>query len=525
MKFFDPSIQFTGPTGIFYYPFHLKENVLIKTFSAFPASLELAITPRQFYNAEAVAFVFNLEKTDDFECFLPFFITLVEKQSRCPPFLMIGLVPEKPAERKISYYTVNALRTFISLEFGPKRAYYVEWCPSELNQGRQKILDVLSRVITAIDEIRGLKIEKIPRLKVKRSLARLESKIIEFKNLDRYEGLKYLVINERVKKERTDFNFPGYTRMHMINRGLEPALAKEILDFWESSPEISNENLALYEDIKEKIPDLLETLKKNLLPVNLYTLVSRIKMDVKLAKIVIARLKNEKQDVDLHDSYKLVEELKNIMEFIIIYTGQPIFSYLPNQKLGIGKDENISLISGMIHVLDILRKQVWTCSPSPEKNPHEKIQYGPLHLTISHGKLIKCVIHSLNPLSDDILIKMDYFVRLFEQKYEERILNYKGEVEFFDKAGISLYNDIFTPLPIKYVNKNWKIQELDDEDLQFLTNNQLKVYEKLKEMKAKGRIGEIFYLENILDEVSEQTMISISDLLLILPGELLIPQE
>ncbi|MHA1372483.1 MAG: hypothetical protein ACTSRA_22510, partial [Promethearchaeota archaeon] len=127
--------------------------------------------------------------------------------------------------------------------------------------------------------------------------------------------------------------------------------------------------------------------------------------------------------------------------------------------------------------------------------------------------------------SDDILIKMDYFVRLFEQKYEERILNYKGEVEFFDKAGISLYNDIFTPLPIKYVNKNWKIQELDDEDLQFLTNNQLKVYEKLKEMKAKGRIGEIFYLENILDEVSEQTMISISDLLLILPGELLIPQE
>jgi hypothetical protein len=226
-------------------------------------------------------------------------------------------------------------------------------------------------------------------------------------------------------------------------------------------------------------------------------------------------------EVDVHHTQEIVEELSSITEIIIIFASQPVFYHLPNEKMGVGSIDNIEMISGMFHVLDILRNQVYTTSQE-EKKTVEKIKYGNLNITIAHGKRVKCVIHSLRGLSDDILKKTEQYVDAFETNFATNLDNYKGEVNVFTERGRRLYDDIFTPLPVNQVNTNWRVANIGTELRSVLTSNQIRVLESIKGLQAEGIIGNLFHLEDIFSQIAARSRLSLSDLLLLLPGELLV---
>ncbi|MFX0101892.1 MAG: hypothetical protein ACFFCS_20170 [Candidatus Hodarchaeota archaeon] len=522
-SFFNQNIEFSARKSIFYYPFKISDDVLIKSFAAMKASLELVRVPKQYAETDCIFIVINLCDADSFDTFIPFFQKILEKQSRCPPVFIVGYMPDETSRsREISYFGTIALKTFITKTFETLEIHYLEWDLRSTFDGKQALVNLILENLPVIDIYKHDKEKTLSRLRIKSGINKLQHDIQEFKFLDKKQGLKYLILDERYKRKISDFSFLGYARDHMISRGLDPLFVKDILDEWEGSLAENDSNKSVFKVARDKIPEILENAQKRLIPINLYSLISKLQMEYELAKIVLQNLKDDNYDVDFHDTHKIVDELKNIMEIIVILKGQPIFSYLPNEKTGFGSTDNVTLISGMIHILSLLRDKVYVLSDDGDSATVERIKYGPLNLTIAQGQLTNCVIHSLMPLSDDLVLKLERFVHAFESTNKEDIENFKGEMELLNEPGKKLYLDIFTPLPIKYINKNWKLKELRDERRKLLTNFQVKVLEIITRLQDDGKIKEAFHLEDILKLLSGETKISTSDLLLLLPGELLV---
>lgn len=521
-NYFDPNIEFSARKSIFYYPFKISDGVLIKCFAALKASLEIVVVPKQYAQADCVFIIINLCDAENFDTFIPYFQKILEKQSRCPPVFIVGYMPDvSPRSREISYFGTIALKTFITRNFETLEIHYLEWDLQSNFDGKQALTNLIIENLPVIDVYKQSKEKVLSRLRIKSGINKLQHDIQEFKFLDKKHGLKYLILDERYKRKISGFTFLGYARDHMISRGLDPVFVKDILDEWEGTFSEKGSNMDIFTLARDKIPKILENAQKRLMPINLYTLISKMQLEYELAKIIVQNLKDDNYDVDFHDTHKLVDELKNILEIIVILKGQPIFSYLPNEKTGFGSVDNVTLISGMIHILSLLREKVYILPDENESKSVENIKYGPLNLTITHGDLTNCVIHSMTPLSEDIVLKLERFIHAFENKHKDIIEDFKGELDCLSEPGKMLYHDIFTPLPIKYINKNWKIKDIDAGGRNLLTNFQVRVLEIIKRLQENGKIKEVFHLEDILKLLSEETKISTSDLLLLLPGELL----
>nr|MDO8117090.1 hypothetical protein [Candidatus Sigynarchaeota archaeon] len=344
-----------------------------------------------------------------------------------------------------------------------------------------------------------------------------------FKFLDKNKGLVYLVEDEyqRIHTKKQARTFIGYNREMLITHGLGPQFTKEVLNYWESMPGELNADGSFFEDMRREHGDWFDQ-KRFMVPRSLASLVVEHGMDIGTAKKSLLVLKkHHDMEVDLHQTVPIVQELASINEIIVIFNGQPIFYYLPNERSGIGNIDNVSMIAGMIGVLDILRNQVYACVED-DRATVEKINYGALHFTIGTGSRTRTIVHSVRELSLDLCKKLENFIASFERVCKNELDRFTGNVNVFSDKGQKIFLDMFTPLPVKYVNRDWKIKSvLATMQRDVLTSNQLKVLSAIEQLQEKHLVADTFHLEDIFNQIANETKISISDLLLILPGELL----
>ncbi len=522
-QFYDVRIEFPRTSGMFYYPSRVSDTCLVRAFAAFPSSLEMIATPKEFGEADCIVQVINVQNNEHFADFVPFFQAILEKKLACPPVIIIGLTIDQNVPRQVSYFGMVALKHFIATTFKPAESHLIEWNVQGMAGTKESIGSMFLDIMHAVDRDRHDTRAVLSKATVRNDILNLKKEIQEWKFLDKRAGLKYLIADEhfcmQTKCEGT--RFMGYHRELMIQQGLDASFVKDILDEWEGldgGDGVSKESIEI---AHKKHPQLFDAQRKYLVPRSLSNLAVDLQMDLPAAKAVLWELRDEIHDVDIHHTQAIVEELSSITELIIIFASQPIFYHLPNEKMGVGSVDNIEMISGMFHVLDIMRSQVYTTSQE-EKKTVEKIKYGSLNLTIAHGKRTKCVIHSLRGLSDEILKKIEQYVASFELTFSTKLDNYNGEVNVFAESGRKLYDDIFTPLPMNQINTNWRVANIGNDLRSVLTSNQLRVLESIAGMQSEGLIGNQFHLEDIFSQIATRARLSLSDLLLLLPGELLV---
>ena len=521
--FFDMNIEFSHRTGIFYYPYKLSNKILIRSFAAFQGSLETVLTPKQFKDTDCIVIVLNLFDNRHFSDFLPYFQTILEKKKYCPPIILAGVIPDTEKSREISYFGLIALKSFLSKKFKPKDIHYFEWNLCSGFNGKGVMKNLILDIKKVIDHDKQNDRANLSKARISIEIKKLRKELQEFKFLDKNQGLSYLIADERYRRytlaHKASF-FPGYTRAHLINRGLNRELVKDILDEWEELNENHSPTSNFIDRFKDKFPEFFDNVNGFLIPTCLSTLVAEKHVDVEDAKKFLTYLKERGVEIDLHDTQPIVEELTSINEIIVIYEGQPIFFYLPNKNLGFGSEENIQMLSGMIHVMDIMRNKVYV-SEDDNQDVVEKIKYGSLKLAIAHGSKIKCIIHSLMELTEESLVKLEKYVNSFESKFEGKFDNYKGNVSYFNNFGKGLYHDIFTPLPLEHINKNWRLQKFTKEQKCYLTNKQQILLDLIKDLMEQGKIEKQFHLEDVFGMLCNNSGISLSDMMLLLPGELL----
>ena len=521
-EFFDKKIEFSRTSGIFYYPYKISSG-LIRVFAAFPASLELIVTPKEYTETDCIVLVINMQNQEHFGDFVPFYQAILEKKLNCPPIIIIGLTTDQEKPRQISYFGMVALKSFICKTFKPADAHFLEWNLHSSFNGIDAISNIFQEMLPIIDKTKIDAKTSFPRNLVKPEVRRLIKEMQEWKFLDKQKGLKHLIEDEHLCMHGGLFSstrFKGYNRDLLIRHGLDPAFVKDILDAWESWFDDTKAAPDFIEAMKQKFPDYFDESKKFLAPRCLATLVADHGLDIQPAKSLLKILQKDESDIDLHHTQSIVEEMASITELIIIFGSQPVFYHFPNKKMGIGSMTNIDMLSGMFQVLDIMRSQVYI-SELDEKKAVEKIKYGSLNLTIAHGKRAKCIIHSIRELTDDLLKKTEQYLDAFERVFQTTLDAYKGETNIFNEGGKKLYDDIFTPLPVTHINKNWLLKSFSEVERSMLTRNQLRVLDAITDMQQKKIIGTTFHIEDVFSQIAAHVRLSLSDLLLILPGELL----
>ncbi len=526
--FYNKNIEFSNASGMYYYPYNVGEQepaFLLRNFAAFQASLEKIQTPREFAEVDVVVIVIDVLDHDHFADFVPFLQAILEKKLYCPPFIIVSISGNKPPE--ISYFGLVALKNFIFNSFHPLDAHFITWnIQTGLDDGKKAIMSQLLDLIP-VAEAKDADVlhvaEPLAKSTIKNEMRRLIKELQVFKFLDKNKGLVFLVEDEyrRIHTKKQIWTFIGYNRETLINHGLSPQFTKEVLDYWESMPGKLNADGSFFEDIRREHVDWFDQ-KRFMVPRSLASLVVEHGMDVSTAKKSLLVLKkHHDMEADLHQTVPIVEELASINEIIVIFNGQPIFYYLPNERSGIGNIDNVSMIAGMLSVLDILRNQVYACVED-DRATVEKINYGALHFTIGTGSRTRTIVHSVRELSLDLCKKLESFIASFERVCKNELDRFTGNVNVFSDKGQKIFLDVFTPLPVKYVNKDWKIKSvLATMQRDVLTSNQLKVLSAIEQLQEKHLVEETFHLEDIFNQIAKETMISISDLLLILPGELL----
>jgi len=521
--FFDSRIEFPRTSGMFYFPYHVSD-CLIRAFAAFPSSLEMIATPKEFSDTDCIVLIINVQNNEHFGDFIPYFQAILEKKLACPPVAIIGMTTNQDVPRQVSYFGMVALKHFITTTFKPAESHLIEW-NMQSDTGIEKSIesmfcDMTSAIDLCLRDTRAV----LSRNTVRNEMLNLKRDIQSWKFLDKKSGLKYLIADEhfcmRVMNQGGR-RFLGYNRDLMTRHGLDALFVKDILDEWEDLNAVEVVSKETIESVRKKHADLFEMKRKYLAPRSLDKLVIDLCLDLPVAKAVLRELQDEMHEVDIHHTQPIVEELSSITELIIIFASQPIFYHLPNEKMGVGSIDNIEMLSGMFHVLDILRNQVYTTSQDEKRNV-EKIKYGSLNLMIAHGKRVKCIIHSLRGLTDEILKKIEQYIDSFENAFASRLDNYNGEVNVFNETGRKLYDDIFTPLPVSQVNTNWRVANIGSALRNVLTSNQLRVLDAIAQMQKEGIIGSQFHLEDIFSQIASRAKLSLSDLLLLLPGELLV---
>lgn len=519
-NFFGEHVEFPKASGIFYFPYNIP-NALIRTFAAFPASLELLITPKEFGETDCIVLIIDVLNHEHFGDFIPYFHAILEKKMRCPPVIIIGLIGDESAPRQVSYFGLVALKAFITRAFKPADIHYLEWKVNSDGDAKQRISGIILEMLPIIEKKENWHV--LQKSILKAEMRKLVKELQGWKFLDKQKGLAYLISDEYTSTGAglvSSAHFKGYNRELMIQHGFEPVFVKDILDAWESFLDDPVPNVELLDSLRERFPILFDKAARPLSPRCLPVLLAKYGMTIQEGAAFLQFLREENNDVDLHQTQPLVEELSSITEFIIIFGGQPVFYCFPNQRIGVGSLTNIDLLSGIYQVLDILRNQIYI-TEEDEIKPVEKIKYGSLNLTIAHGNRARCIVHSIRELSDDILNKIKQYLAAFEAKFEQILSDFKGETNIFNEDGKKLYDDIFTPLPVAQVNQNFYLKQISDESKEFFTNNQIKVLEAIMTLQRDGIIGTSFHLEDILTQIAAQVKISLSDLLLILPGELL----
>ncbi len=523
-QFFEMGIEFPRTSGLFYYPSRVSDTCLIRAFAAFPSSLEMIATPKEFGEADCIVLVINVQNNEHFGDFIPLFQAILEKKLACPPVAIIGIAIDQDKARQVSYFGMVALKHFIATTFKPAESHLIEWNVQRKTGADKSIGSMFSDMIRAIDICRHDTRAVLSRNTVRNEILNLKRDMQSWKFLDKKSGLKYLIADEHFcmhAMNQCGTRFLGYNRDLMTRHGLDASFVKDILDEWEGLNDVEGVSKEAIEGVHKKHVQLFEAKRKYLAPRSLDRLVVDLHIDLPVAKAVLRELLAELHEVDIHHTQAIVEELSSITELIIIFASQPIFYHLPNEKMGVGSIDNIEMLSGMFHVLDILRNQVYTTSED-EKKSVEKIKYGSLNLTIAHGKRAKCIIHSLRGLTDEILKKVEQYLDSFERAFASRLDNYNGEVNVFNETGRKLYDDIFTPLPVGQVNTNWRVASIGDDLRSVLTSNQMRVLDSIARMQAEGVIGNHFHLEDIFSQIAGRAKLSVSDLLLLLPGELLV---
>ncbi len=523
-QYFDTRIEFPRASGMFYYPSHVSDTCLVRAFAAFPSSLEMIATPKEFGEADCIVLVINVQNNEHFADFVPYFQAILEKKLACPPVAIIGLTTDQDQPRQVSYFGMVALKHFVATTFKPPESHLIEWNVQRKDGTKKGIESMFLDMIRAIDRGRHDTRAVLSKATVRNEILNLKKELQEWKFLDKRAGLKHLIADEHYCMHAMNCEgarFFGYHRELMLQHGLDASFVKDILDEWESLDEAEGVSKEAIEIVHKKHPELFDAKRKYLAPRSLDNLVIDLDIDLPAAKAVLRELRDENHDVDIHHTQPIIEELSSITELIIIFASQPIFYHLPNEKMGVGSIDNIEMLSGMFHVLDIMRNQVYTTSQE-EKQSVEKIKYGNLNLTIAHGKRTKCVIHSLRGLTDEILKKVEQYVASFELTFASNLDNYNGEVNIFTAMGRRLFDDIFTPLPVNQVNTNWRVADIGSVLRNVLTTRQLRVLESIARMQTEGLIGNQFHLEDIFSKIAARAGLSLSDLLLLLPGELLV---
>ncbi|MEX2683813.1 MAG: hypothetical protein Q6373_019730 [Candidatus Sigynarchaeota archaeon] len=521
-QFFNSRIEFPRTSGMFYYPYHVSD-CLIRAFAAFPSSLEMIAIPKEFSDADCIVLIINVQNNEHFGDFIPYFQAILEKKLVCPPLAIIGITINQDLPRQVSYFGMVALKHFIAKTFKPAESHLIEWNVQN-NKGIEKSIESMFFEMTcAVDLYRRDTRAVLSKNTVRSEILNLKRDIQSWKFLDKKTGLKYLIADEVFcmrAMNQGGRHFLGYNRDLMIRHGLDPLFVKDILDEWEDLNNVEGVSKEAVESVRKKHADLFEKKRRYLAPRSLSKLVIDLRIDLPVAKAVLRELQEELHEVDIHQTQAIVEELSSITELIIIFASQPVFYHLPNEKMGVGSIDNIEMLSGMFHVLDILRNQVYTTSQDEKKNV-EKIKYGSLNLTIAHGNRVKCIIHSLRELTEEILKKVEQYIDSFENVFASKLDNYNGEVNVFNDMGRKLYDDIFTPLPVSHVNMNYRLANISYELRNLLTSNQQRVLNAIAQMQKEGIIGTQFHLEDIFSQIASRAKISLSDLLLLLPGELL----
>ncbi|NMC05694.1 MAG: hypothetical protein GYA24_10805 [Candidatus Lokiarchaeota archaeon] len=525
-RFFDTRIEFPRTSGVFYYPSRVSDTCLMRAFAAFPSSLEMIATPKEFGEADCIVVVINVQNNDHFGDFIPFFQAILDKKLACPPVVIIGLTITPEFPRQVSYFGMVALKHFIATTFKPADSHLIEWnLQRDTFDAKRHIESMFSDVMRTIDDHRHDTRAVLTKATTRNDILNLKKEIHAWKFLDKKAGLKFLIADEYAcmhAMNREGTRFPGYHREFMIKHGLDASFVKDVLDEWEDLDATASVPRNAMEDVYRNVPGLLDAGKKYLAPRSLSNLVVDLHLDLPVAKAIMREMRVDgTREVDIHHTRDIVEELSSITELIVIFASQPVFYHLPNVKMGVGSIDNIEMISGMFHVLDILRNQVYTTSQE-EKKSVEKIKYGNLNITIAHGKRAKCIIHSLRGLSNELLKKMEQYIDSFERTFASTLENYKGEVNVFTERGRRLFDDIFTPLPTSQVNTNWQVVNVPPETRGVLTSNQLRVLESIESLQAEGIIGTRFHLEHVFSQIAARARLSLSDLLLLLPGELLV---
>ncbi|MHA1684461.1 MAG: hypothetical protein ACTSUE_26220 [Promethearchaeota archaeon] len=521
-EFFDSSLKFSNKRGLFYFPFKLEPGILLKSFAVLRATLELVITPKEFDDADCIVLVLDLLDSNKFQNFVPFLKAILEKKKSCPPILIVGMINDEYKTREVSYFGMIALKSFITSKFQPLDAHYIEWNIKGGFDGRGAIRDVFSRMVFPIEKFKRGEGRKLSKVKINSDLKKLIKEMQDFKFLDKKQGIKYLILDEayrRFTRKYANQSFHGYTRTHLISRGLNPEFVKDIIDEWENPAMKGRLDEDAFKGIMDAYPGLNDSLNRYYKPVSLHDLLHEYKMSLELGYKIIEYLNSKNIDADFHDTQFVVEELMGLMEIFVLYEGQPIFTHLPNVSHGVGSAENISLISGMVQVLDILRNQVFT-SELDEIKVVEKIKYGSLNLGIAHGKKVKLVVHSIKELSEGMLERLERYIMDFEAEHQAEISSFKGDIDSFTTGGIHLYRDIFTPLPLELINRKFHLVKRDDTSLASFTRREILVYNEIAELQEQNQIGKEFEIEDIFPIISKRTSISLSDLLLILPGDL-----
>ncbi|MBD3188688.1 hypothetical protein GF325_17810 [Candidatus Bathyarchaeota archaeon] len=523
-NFFDGNISLSPGRQLFYYPFNLEEHhVLIKAFAVQRASLEHIVTPPEFSTTDCVCIIVDLDDASTFAKFIPYLQAILEKKHCCPPILLIGLHGGSFDARKVPYIGMIALKNYLGKHFTPPDIHYVEWNPGGTFDGKRVITEVIIEMLKPINSFHNGSGKRISGVRIKSVFKSLKRHLPGYLSLNIPRGLKYLIADEayrRVTREFANHGFHGYTRKHFVERGVDPAVAKRVLDAWEQ-PEGDQETG--WEDIDtmaESVPGLKARLAKYYQPLNLNQLLQDFEMTLVDAKRLVHSLNLRHVNADYHDTHYLIEELMGILEVFVLYEGQPIFSHLPNKSRGFGSLENVSLISGMIQVLDILRSQVFI-SDLDAVQTVEKIRYGALNLCIAHGTMVKVILHSIRELSKDIMNRVARFVSIFENHFQSELTHFKGDLDAFSKQGVQLYHDTFTPLPLNQVNMKWTLRDIPSTLNKNLTRRQITILEGITTLIHSGQIPDPFPLEDLLPLVSRKTAISLSDLLLLLPGEIL----
>ncbi|MBN2151146.1 MAG: hypothetical protein JW839_06875 [Candidatus Lokiarchaeota archaeon] len=523
-QLFDMGIEFPRASGMFYYPSRVSDTCLIRAFAAFPSSLEMIATPKEFGDADCIVLVINVQNNEHFGDFVPYFQAILEKKLACPPVAIVGITLHHERAREVSYFGMVALKHFIATTFKPAETHLIEWNVHRKTGTEKHIRSTFADIMRAVDRERHDTRPVLSRTAVRNEAINLKRELQSWKFLDKRAGLKHLIADEQFcmhGMNRASSRFHGYNRELLVRHGLDASFAKDILDEWENLDDVDTVSKGEVEAVRREHVNLFEAKRKYLAPRSLSELIIGTHMDLPVAKAVLRELRDDKHEVDIHHTQSIVEELSSITELIIIFASQPIFYHLPNEKMGVGSVDNIEMLSGMFHVLDILRNQVYT-TEQEEKKTVEKIKYGSLNLTIAHGRRAKCVIHSLRGLTDDMLKKVERYLDSFELTFASRLDDYKGEVNVFNDTGRKLYDDIFTPLPLNQVNTNWRVANTGDESRDVLTSNQVRVLDSIARMQAEGVIGVKFHLEDIFSQIASRARLSQSDLLLLLPGELLV---